>query len=405
VNEAKEVVGLEKPPSGDYPIENTKDGYKRIYPIGRNESERVWRKSYESCKELIKNKKLKCSNGGTIYQLIESNEKRTAFFSVLKDKRYNASTFGANLLKDIMGSIKFSYPKSLYTIEDAFFSIENDSALILDYFAGSATTGHAVINLNRNDEGDRKYILVEMGEYFNIVTKPRMQKVIYAENWKEGKPASRTTGISHLMKYFRLESYEDTLTNIEFDDEYKGKQLASEDNYLINYMLNKETKGSLLNIDKFKEPFDYRLKITDKNEIKETPIDLPETFNYLIGLNVVHQDALRFFKAVKNNNKEYEGSVDLNPDKNGEYVFKQIEGYLNDNRRVLVLWRNITGNLIESNAALDTYFQKSRNNSSNRDYDIIYVNGDNNLENLRSPNEAWKVIITEKEFLDRMFEE
>jgi adenine-specific DNA-methyltransferase len=230
-----------------------------------------------------------------------------------------------------------------------------------------------------------------------------MQKVIYAENWKDGKPVSRTTGISHLMKYFRLESYEDTLTNIEFATD---KSLAFGDNYFINYMLNTETKGSLLNIDKFTEPFDYRLKITERNEVKETPIDLPETFNYLIGLNVIHQDTLRFFKSVKNNNKEYEGSVDLIPDdKNGNYSFKQIEGYLNDNRRVLIIWRNITDNLIESNAALDAYFQKSRINADNRNYDIIYVNGDNNLENLRSGNETWKVLITEKEFFNRMFEE
>jgi adenine-specific DNA-methyltransferase len=283
--------------------------------------------------------------------------------------------------------------------------IENTSC-VLDYFAGSGTTGHAVVNLNRNDDdGNRKYILVEMGDYFNTVTKPRMQKIIYAKEWKDGKPLSRTTGISHLIKYFQLESYEDTLTNIEFSDTQKGKSLAFGDDFLINYMLNTETKGSLLNLDKFKEPFDYRLKITERNEAKETPIDLPETFNYLIGLNVIRQDALRFYKTVKNNDKDYEGSVELEPDKNGDYSFKQIEGQLNDNRRVLVIWRNITDNLIESNAALDAFFQKSRKNFTDREFDLIYINGDNNLENLRLETEKWKVSIIEYEFLNIMFEE
>ena len=55
---------------------------------------------------------------------------------------------------------------------------------ILDFFAGSGTTGHAVINLNREDSGKRKYILVEMGEYFDTVTKPRIEKVIYSKDWK-----------------------------------------------------------------------------------------------------------------------------------------------------------------------------------------------------------------------------
>ena len=62
--------------------------------------------------------------------------------------------------------------------------------------------------------GRRKYILVEMGEYFNTVTKPRIQKVIYSEDWKGGKPVSRK-GSSHAFKYLRLESYEDALNNLK----------------------------------------------------------------------------------------------------------------------------------------------------------------------------------------------
>jgi adenine-specific DNA-methyltransferase len=297
----------------------------------------------------------------------------------------------------------YAHPVAMY---ERLLSV-NDPNVILDYFAGSGTTGHAVINLRRSnyENGSRKYILVEMADYFNTVTKPRMQKVVYAKEWKDGKPLSRDTGISHLIKYFQLESYEDTLTNIDFSDKPDGKSLTFGDEYLINYMINTETKGSLLNIEKIKEPFDYRLKITEKNETKETPIDLSETFNYLIGLKVIRQNAIQFYKAVKNGNKEYEGSVDLKTDKNGDYGFKQIEGYLNDDARVLIIWRNITDNLIESNAALDAYFQKGRVNSTDREYDIIYVNGDNNLNNMRAENETWKVNLIENEFFARMFDE
>lgn len=73
---------------------------------------------------------------------------------------------------------------------------------------------HAVVNLNRKEEkGHRKYVLIEMGEYFNTVTKPRMKKVVYSSEWKNGKPTSRNSGIS-VIKYIRIESYEDALSNV-----------------------------------------------------------------------------------------------------------------------------------------------------------------------------------------------
>ena len=76
------------------------------------------------------------------------------------------------LLRDIIGSHNpFPYPKSIQTVSDAIFATSIDNAYCLDFFAGSGTTGHAVIslNLNREDGGLRKFILVEMGEYFNTV--------------------------------------------------------------------------------------------------------------------------------------------------------------------------------------------------------------------------------------------
>ncbi|MFH4307331.1 DNA methyltransferase, partial [Acinetobacter baumannii] len=91
----------------------------------------------------------------------------------------------------------------------------NDESLLCDYFAGSGTTAHATIALNREDHGNRKYILVEQGEYFDTVIKPRIQKVVYSADWKEGKPTNSESGISHCLKVVKLESYEDTLNNLE----------------------------------------------------------------------------------------------------------------------------------------------------------------------------------------------
>jgi adenine-specific DNA-methyltransferase len=232
-----------------------------------------------------------------------------------------------------------------------------------------------------------------------------MQKVVYANEWKDGKPVNRNTGISHIMKYFRLESYEDTLTNIVLSDEANKRNSLFGDDYLINYMLDTEAKGSLLNLERFQTPFDYTLKITEKNEVKETRIDLSETFNYLIGLNVIRQGNVRYFSATPAQKSEYEGAVSLKPNPKGEYAFKQIEGRLNDDRRILIIWRNITDDIIASNAALDAYFLKHRINPQDREFDLIYVNGDNNLENLKLDEEHWKVNMIEFEFKNRMFEE
>ena len=163
------------------------------------------------------------------------------------------------------------------------------SSPVLDFFAGSGTTGHAVINLNREDGGDRKYILVEMGEYFDTVLKPRIQKVIYSKDWKDGRPVSRE-GVSHIFKYLSLESYEDTLNNISLTHEKAGQNALElyGDEYLLRYMLDFETKGSetLLNVGAMSAPFDYGLTLHEDGQTRRMPVDLPETFAYLLGLRV-----------------------------------------------------------------------------------------------------------------------
>lgn len=248
-------------------------------------------------------------------------------------------------------------------------------------------------------------ILVEMGEYFSRVTKPRMQKVAYAAEWKDGKPQNRTTGVPQIIKYMCLESYEDALSNIELSDD--GGMMASllGEDYLIHYMVDLESRGSLLDVEAFSNPFVYTMKITEKNECKERPVDLVETFNYLIGLTVTRQSTISYWLSKPAEHPAYEGAVELVSDISGQYVFRQIEGTLPDGRRALVIWRSVTDDIVASNAALDAYFTTYRNNAEDRKYDVIFVNGDSNLENLRGKSEGWTVRMTETEFKNRMFEE
>ena len=322
------------------------------------------------------------------------------------DKRYASANYGAAELKELFAAKDFDFAKAIKLVMDCITAggvDESDS--VVDFFAGSGTTGHAIIKLNREDNGNRKYVLVEMGEYFNLVTKPRVQKAAYSADWLDGKPQNRTTGISHIIKYMRIESYEDALSNIELSSD--GGQLMAllGEDYLIHYMVDLESRGSLLDVEAFSNPFAYTMKITEKNECKERNVDLCETFNYLIGLTVTSQSAISYFLSKPAETPAYEGAVDLVSDVNGQYAFRHVEGTLPDGRRALVIWRTVSDDVIASNAALDAYFTSYRKNASNRAYDVIYVNGDNNLENLRGANESWNVQVTEIEFKKRMFEE
>ena len=73
----------------------------------------------------------------------------------------------------------FSYPKSLYTVQDYVKACTDNERIfhIIDFFAGSGTTAHAIMDLNYSDCGKRKYILVEMGKYFESATMPRVKKI------------------------------------------------------------------------------------------------------------------------------------------------------------------------------------------------------------------------------------
>lgn len=299
------------------------------------------------------------------------------------DSKYSATEHGTDLLKRLFGQQeKFSYPKSVYAVEDCLrVSGMQSKSIALDYFAGSGTTGHAVINLNREDNGNRKYILCEMAEYFNSVTKPRIEKVIYSEDWKDGKPVSRK-GISQCFKYIRLEQYEDTLNNLqpknqrlEFDNE-NGKG-DFEETYFLRYMLDTETKGDLFNLEWFMNPFAMSIKTTKDNELVDTHVDMVETFNYLIGLNV---ETLRY-------------------PKDGYCV---VEGTTHiGNERTLVIWRDCNK---VSNEALNEFFRKQAYCTTDSEFDKIYVNGDNTLPNIKTDDEHWKVVLIEEEFKKRMLE-
>ena len=95
------------------------------------------------------------------------------------DPEYNATAHGTNLLKKLFeGKKVFSYPKSVFTMQDLLQITLDKNDTVLDLFAGSATTAHALCNLNKNDGGKRNFILVEQMSYCLSTTKERIKKVL-----------------------------------------------------------------------------------------------------------------------------------------------------------------------------------------------------------------------------------
>ncbi|MYB00574.1 site-specific DNA-methyltransferase, partial [Candidatus Poribacteria bacterium] len=101
-------------------------------------------------------------------------------------KKYNATQHGTKLLESILGKKSFSYPKSLHTIVDIVKITTDPGDIVLDFFAGSGTTGHAVLELNKQDDGNRKFILVEQLDEHIVVCQERIEKVIAQEGLSSG---------------------------------------------------------------------------------------------------------------------------------------------------------------------------------------------------------------------------
>jgi adenine-specific DNA-methyltransferase len=95
------------------------------------------------------------------------------------DKKYNATFYGTRLLEKLLGrKLRVSFPKSLYTVVDVLKIMTNKGDIVLDFFAGSGTTGHATLELNKEDGGNRKFILVEqLSEHIKDCNE-RIHKVI-----------------------------------------------------------------------------------------------------------------------------------------------------------------------------------------------------------------------------------
>ena len=195
---------------------------------------------------------------------------------------------------------------------------------------------------------------------------------------------NRNTGISHAFKIVRLESYEDTLNNLclrRTREQERALQQADETQraeYLLGYFLDVESAGSasLLDVAQFRDPFGYQLQIATSSagETKATTVDLVETFNWLLGLQVQHIDSQRGFLTVT--------------------------GEQRGGGRTLIIWRTLSDDPKADNLALEKYLARLEINPADTKYAFIYVNGSHTLADPHN-----KIHLIEEVFQRRMFAE
>jgi len=237
-----------------------------------------------------------------------------------------------------------------YETHNTFFPTENseillkriiegmrydEQSIILDFFLGSGTTTAVAHKLGR------KWIGVEMGEHFWTVDLPRMKKVVAYDKSgiskeQDVKETYNEKTAGGFFKYQILEQYEDALDNLELspNDNYLS---LFQDEYLLKYFLTEESKDSpyLLQVEQLSKPFSYKLKVNLKEvgEAQEMLVDLPETFNYLLGISIKRL-AMKHY-APSTDNKEGSANSLLG----NEYLFV-IGTEPEAGQEIAVVWRN-----------------------------------------------------------------
>lgn len=171
-----DVVPTEMDPEGQN-VQGPNAGQVTVYPIDPAGIQRKWRyarQSVEEVQHLLRAKKTK----GRFE--IELGKNFGTYRTVWQDPRFDANEYGTKLIKALVPNCEFAFPKSLWNVYDCLYAVvgNNKEAIVLDFFGGSGTTAHAVLELNKNDGGNRKFILTEQMHYVEKVTAPRVHQVM-----------------------------------------------------------------------------------------------------------------------------------------------------------------------------------------------------------------------------------
>lgn len=262
VNESLDKFSIE-------PVEN----YKPVYPITDKGVERTWKTTEKTFLKLANGNKIVAekTEDGNIVLFEKLREKQVIKTHWIK-KEYHAYHFGTKLLENTLGRKAFSFPKSLYTVFDTLKIMTEPEDIIMDFHAGSGTTAHAVIELNKEDDGNRQFILVEqLNEHIDICNE-RIQKVLIKDK------SSNSFAYLELKKYNQtfieqIEEAKDTKALLNVWEQMKAKSF-------LNY--NVDIKKQDEHLEEFKalslaEQKQHLCELLDKNQLYVNLTSLNDT--------------------------------------------------------------------------------------------------------------------------------
>ncbi len=256
-------------PQGEHiSLERTSDEQIEILPLDSKGNKRVWRKTRSSFAKHVNSNEIKIEqnkSGQWKVKIIDKIKEGTRPKSVWTDSRYDASSHGTKLLKNLFeGQKVFSYPKSIHAVKDVLEILTERSGddIILDFFAGSGTTAHAILELNKQDNGNRKFILVEQMDYVESVTVPRVEKVMEKENIGDFI-------YCELMEYNQV--YMEKIQAAQSSDELVAlwKEIAENSflNWYVNAEMPQEAVQDFIAIDNLDAQKHCLVELLDKNQL------------------------------------------------------------------------------------------------------------------------------------------
>lgn len=273
-------------------LEKPKAGETAILPTDEDGNEKTWRWKNDEVTANLSEFCVRNDRAGRLWVYFKSRPNKSGVLplTVWVDSKYSATEHGTGIIKKLFGKNVFSYPKSLFAVQDCvkIAGLRNDDGYCLDIFGGSGTTAHALMALNSDDGGQRKFILVEANDYFETVTVRRIKKVAYSLNWDDGV-AQGDGGPGTFVRLQRLEQYEDTLESLdaEFKDGNSGDLLFENAAFALRYHLNKLSRALYCGVERFSSPFGYQLKRAEGGgEAPSCEVDLVESLPYLLGMDV-----------------------------------------------------------------------------------------------------------------------
>lgn len=270
-----------KTPSDAYIYEiETPSGRKILPPKGRS-----WMYSKERLLEDIENGKIWFGNKGENVPakksyLTEVKQGVTPKTIWLYDEAGHNHQANQEI-KDILPEFPFDTPKPSSLIERILNISTDKNSIILDSFAGSGTTAHAVLNLNKQDGGNRKFILIEMEDYANTITAERVKRVI--KGYGEDKKAIEGTGGD--FNYYELGE------PLFLEEDILNESVGIEN--ILKYIWYSETRTNFTTIPDLAEA-NYRIGSKDQTDYY---------FYYLIdGQTTVDYD---FMAKIKHKASQY----------------------------------------------------------------------------------------------------